>query len=80
MVARLDWFNDGIERMLAEKHPFRPEEWAGGPREGVRSRDVDMLRCAAAFNSLRAGADAPSPEFLAPLRARILQEEQEEQE
>ena len=75
MVSRLDWFNDGIERMLAEKHPLRPDQWAGGPHEGLRARDVDMLRCAAAFNSLRTGADDPSPDFIAGLRARILKEE-----
>jgi hypothetical protein len=76
MVSRLDWFNDGIERMLAEKHPLRPDQWAGGPHDGVRGRDVDMLRCAAAFNSLRTDAAAPSPDFIAGLRARILKEEE----
>jgi hypothetical protein len=76
MVSRLDWFNDGIERMLAEKHPLRPDQWAGGPHEGVRARDVDMLRCAAALNSLRTDADAPAPDFIAGLRARILKEEE----
>jgi hypothetical protein len=83
MVSRLDWFNDGIDRMLAEKRPLRPEEWAGGPREGVRARDVDMLRCAAAFNSLRADADTPSPNFVAALRTRVAQvlsDAQQEQE
>jgi hypothetical protein len=76
MVSRLDWFNDGIERMLAQKHPLRPDEWAGGPQHGVRGRDVDMLRCAAAFNTLRTDADAPSPDFISGLRARILQVEE----
>jgi hypothetical protein len=76
MVSRLDWFNDGIERMLAEKHPLRPDEWAGGPHEGLRARDVDMLRCAATLNSLRTGADAPSADFIGRLRGRILEEDE----
>ena len=70
MVARLDWLNNGIDRMLAGRCPKTPEEW--GAPEGIRTKDVDMLRWAAEFNSIRPGAAQPDPTFLADLRARML--------
>jgi hypothetical protein len=72
MVSRIDWLNNGIDRMLAGKSPLTPEEW--GVRDSVRARDVDLLRMAAQLNSLRSGASAPSSTFLANLRARMLEE------
>ena len=71
MVARLDWLNNGIDRMLAGMRPKTPEEW--GAPEGIRTKDVDMLRWAAEFNSIRPGAAQPDPAFLASLRAHMLE-------
>lgn len=71
MVARLDWLNNGIDRMLAGKRPLTVEEW--GTSEAIRSKDIDMLRWAAEFNSTRQGAAQPDPTFLANLRTKILE-------
>lgn len=70
MVARLDWLNNGIDRMLADKRPRTPEEW--GTPEAIRTKDVDMLRWAAEFKSVRVGAAQPNPSFLEGLRAFML--------
>lgn len=71
MVARLDWLNNGIDCMLAGKRPRTPEEW--GAPEGIRTKDVEMLRWAAEFNSVRPGASEPDARFLAGLRSRMLE-------
>ncbi len=71
MVARLDWLNNGIDRMLAGKRPRTIEEW--GTPDAIRSKDVDMLMWAAEFNSIRPGAAQPDPTFLAKLRSRMLE-------
>ena len=71
MVARLDWLNNGIDRMLAGKRPLTVEEW--GAQDAIRSKDVDMLMWAAEFNSIRPGAAEPDPTFLAKLRSSMLE-------
>lgn len=71
MVARLDWLNNGIDRMLAGKRPLTVEEW--GAPDTIRSKDVDMLRWGAEFNSVRQGAAQPDPGFLANLRSKMLE-------
>lgn len=76
MVARLDWLNNGIDRMLAGKRPRTPQEW--GATEGIRDKDVDMLRWAAEFNSCRPGAAEPDTHFVTDLRARLLESISEE--
>ena len=72
MVARIDWLNDGIERMLAGKRPFTPEQWKGPER--IIGRDVHLLRLAAGLNSLRPEADEPDPGFIGRLRERMVAE------
>lgn len=76
MVARLDWLNNNIDRMLIGKRPVTPEDW--GSSEGIRSKDVDMLRCAAELNSVRDHAAEPSASFLSSLRQRMLDAVDEE--
>jgi hypothetical protein len=71
MVARLDWLNNGIDRMLAGKRPLTVEEW--GTQDAIRAKDVDMLMWAAEFNSIRSGAAEPDPTFLAKLRSSMLE-------
>lgn len=75
MVARIDWLNNGIERMLAGQSPLTPNEW--GVRESVLARDVDLLRLAAQLNSLQEGASEPEPGFVARLRTRLVLEAQQ---
>jgi hypothetical protein len=69
MVARIDWLNDGIERMLAGRSPRTPGEW--DVRDSIRSRDVDLLRTAAQLTALRAAQSAPSASFIDGLRDRM---------
>lgn len=72
MLVRMDWLNNGIERMLSGKKPLTPEQW--GASDSITARDVDMLRQAAEFHSLRADAGNPDPAFLTRLRNRMLAE------
>ena len=72
MVARIDWLNDGIERMLAGRSPRTPEEW--DVRDSIRSRDVDLMRTAAQLSALRAADCGPSKSFVAQLRERVIAE------
>jgi hypothetical protein len=72
MVARIDWLNDGIERMLAGRSPRTPEEW--DVRDSIRARDVDLLRTAAQLMTLRANQCAPSASFVERLRERMTAE------
>ena len=69
MVARIDWLNNGIDRMLAGKSPLTPGEWE--VHDGVLLKDVDLLRAAAQLNSLRAGASTPDMAFVSRLRASM---------
>ncbi len=70
MVARLDWLNNGIDRMLAGKRPQTPAEW--GAPGSIPRKDIEMLRWAAEFNSLRQNAARPNPAFIAALKAQVL--------
>jgi hypothetical protein len=72
MVARIDWLNDGIERMLAGRSPRTPEEW--DVRDSIRARDVDLLRTAAQLMTLRAAQCGPSASFVDRLRERVMAE------
>jgi hypothetical protein len=72
MVARIDWVNNFIDRMLAGKRPLTPEQW--GMRDSIMAKDVDLLRQAAPINSLRPGAAEPDRNFIASLRERVLLE------
>ena len=72
MVARIDWLNDGIDRMLAGKSPVTPEQWKGP--ESIIERDVELLQLAAGLNSLRPGASQPDLGFVRRLRERIADE------
>jgi hypothetical protein len=72
MVARMEWLNENIERMLAGKRPYTPEHWM--VRERIIERDVDLLQQAARLNSLRPGAVQPDPGFVLRLRERMLAE------
>ena len=69
MVARIDWLNDSIERMLAGKSPIAPSQWQSAER--IIERDVALLEQAASLNSLRPGASDPDPRFMVQLRDRI---------
>jgi hypothetical protein len=72
MVARLDWLNDGIERMLAARSPRTPEEW--GTHGSLRARDVDLLRTAAQLMALRQTQCTPTESFVERLRVRMTEE------
>jgi hypothetical protein len=72
MVARIDWLNNCIDRMLAGKRPPTPERW--GVKDCIMSKDVDLLRHAAELASLRPGASEPDPLFIAQTRTRMLAE------
>ena len=72
MVARLDWLNDGIERMLAGRSPRTPEEW--DVRDSIRARDVDLLRTAAQLMALRQTQCTPMASFVERLRERVTEE------
>jgi hypothetical protein len=72
MLARIDWLNNCIDRMLAGKKPPTPERW--GVRDCIMSKDVDLLRQGAQFASLRPGASEPDPLFISQTRMRILAE------
>jgi hypothetical protein len=72
MVARIDWLNDGIERMLAGRSPRTPEEW--DVRDSIRARDVDLLRTAAELMALRATQCTPTTSFVERLRDRMTAE------
>lgn len=72
MVARIDWLNNGIDRMLRGKSPLTPEQWE--VRDSIMARDIDLLQQAAEFHSLRANDAQPDPVFLARLRNRMTAE------
>jgi len=72
MVARIDWLNNCIDRMLAGKRPPTPEHW--GVTDCIMSKDVDLLRYAAELASLRPAASEPDPLFIAQARTRMLAE------
>jgi hypothetical protein len=72
MVARIEWLNDGIDRMLAGKQPVTPERWP--MQRSIIERDVELLQQAAELNSLRSSASQPDPGFIAGLRERLLVE------
>jgi hypothetical protein len=72
MLARIEWLNDCIDRMLVGKRPTTPERW--GMRDSIMNKDVDLLRQAAQFASLRPGASEPDPLFISEVRKRILAE------
>jgi hypothetical protein len=72
MVARIEWLNDGIDRMFAGKRPVTPERWP--MQRSIIERDVELLQQAAEFNSLRSGASQPDPGFISRLRERMLAE------
>ena len=69
MVARIDWLNDGIERMLVGRRPRTPQEW--DVRDSIRSRDVDLLRTAAQLMALRQTQCSPAQSFVERLRERV---------
>ena len=72
MLARIEWLNDGIERMLAGKRPWTPERWA--VQRSIIGRDVELLQKAAELNTLRPDASRPDPGFVSRLRERMLAE------
>ena len=72
MVARMEWLNDNIERMLSGKRPFTSEQWRGPER--IMERDLVLHQQAAELNSLRPGAAQPDPSFVIRLRERMLAE------
>ena len=72
MVARIDWLNDGIERMLVGRRPRTPQEW--DVRDSIRARDVDLLRTAAQLMALRQTQCSPTPSFVERLRERVAEE------
>ena len=72
MVARIEWLNDGIDRMLAGRRPLTPERWA--MLRSIIERDVELLRHAANLNTLRSGASQPDPGFISRLREQMLAE------
>lgn len=72
MIARIDWLNNGIDRMLAGKRPLTPGHW--GVYASIMTRDVDLLMLAAGFSSLRPAASQPEPAFVAGLRVRMVAE------
>ena len=72
MVARIDWLNNCLDRMIEGKRPDTPEKW--GRHSSIVSKDVDLLRMAANFMSLRADASEPDAEFMAQARRRIVAE------
>ena len=72
MVARIDWLNDGIERMLVGRRPRTPQEW--DVRDSIRSRDVDLLRTAAQLMALRQTQCSPTQSFVERLRERVTEE------
>jgi hypothetical protein len=72
MVARIDWLNDGIERMLVGRRPRTPQEW--DVRDSIRARDVDLLRTAAQLMALRQTQCSPTASFVERLRERVAEE------
>jgi hypothetical protein len=72
MVARIEWLNNSIDRMLAGTSPLTPEQWT--TRHSIIERDIEMLRQAARLNALRPGASHPDPAFTSRLRERMLAE------
>jgi len=72
MVARIDWLNDGIERMLAGRSPRTPEEW--DVRDSIRARDVDLLRQAAELMAFREAQCTPTGSFVQRLREQMTAE------
>ena len=69
MDLRLDWLNEQIDLMQADRR-LDPLGSATGYRPDTG--DLAALRMAAQLHASRAGAGRPDPDFLVGLRARVL--------
>jgi hypothetical protein len=72
MLDRIEWLEYCVTGLLAGNRAPASRIW--GLSGNTLSRDVDLLRQAAKFVSLRSEAAQPDPSFVARLRERMLAE------
>jgi len=70
MNRTIDWLNDQIDHLQADRSLLRP---VAANKVCAENEDAALLQIAAHLNSLRPGALDPDLIFLASLKARILE-------